>query len=228
MIHLHGIGKQMPYNQADSGRSSGGADGSSAGPRSVKPKRRGYTFTSERKIRLPEKIAVSKELDLTDAYLLFRFSDSAGPVYPALSLLPSAPSRSDSRNGEDLSILIAEDNPMNRKLLQTILRKRGFEPDIAEDGAEAVEAFARKAYDLIFMDIAMPNMDGLEAARRIREAAPGDNSPVIVAVTAYARKEDRVKCLASGMQDYVSKPFRIAEIEDVLMKWIGYIKEYKK
>ncbi|MFE4569518.1 response regulator [Paenibacillus chitinolyticus] len=218
----------MPYNQADSGRSSGGADGSSAGPRSVKHKRRGYTFTSERKIRLPEKIAVSKELDLTGAYLLFRFSDSTGPVYPALSPLPSAPSWSDSRNGEDLSILIAEDNPMNRKLLQTILRKRGFEPDIAEDGAEAVEAFARKAYDLIFMDIAMPNMDGLEAARRIREAAPGDNSPVIVAVTAYARKEDRVKCLASGMQDYVSKPFRIAEIEDVLMKWIGYIKEYKK
>ncbi|MFD7521735.1 response regulator [Paenibacillus chitinolyticus] len=227
MIHLHGMSKQIPYNLAEGGMSSGGAEGSSAGPRAARPKPRGYTYTSERKIRLPEKIAVSKELDLTGAYLLFRFSDSAGPAYPSLSLLPSAPSRSDSRNGEDLSILIVEDNPMNRKLLQTILRKRGFEPDIAEDGAEAVEAFAHKAYDLIFMDIAMPNMDGLEAARRIRETAPGDNSPVIVAVTAYARKEDRMKCLASGMQDYVSKPFRIAEIEDVLMKWIGYIKEYK-
>ncbi|MEY9094094.1 response regulator [Paenibacillus sp. RC84] len=228
MIHVHGTRKQMPYNQAEGGWPSGGADGSSSGPRPEKPKPRGYTYTSERKIRLPEKIAVSKELDLTGAYLLFRFSDSPGPAFPALSLLPTAPSQRYSGDGEDLSILIVEDNPMNRKLLQTILRKRGFDPDIAEDGAVAVEAFARKAYDLIFMDIAMPNMDGLEAARRIREAAPGDTSPVIVAVTAYARKEDRVNCLASGMQDYVSKPFRIAEIEDVLTKWIGYIKGYKK
>ncbi|WP_405082752.1 response regulator [Paenibacillus chitinolyticus] len=228
MIHLHGMRKHMPYDLAEGGRPSSGSDASSPGPLPEKPATKAYSYTLERKIRLTEKIAVSKELDLTGAYLLFRFSDSPGPAFPALSLLPSAPSKRDSRDGEDLSILIVEDNPMNRKLLQTILRKRGFEPDIAEDGAEAVEASARKAYDLIFMDIAMPNMDGLEAARRIREEASDDNSPVIVAVTAYARKEDRVKCLASGMQDYVSKPFRIVEIEDVLTKWIGYINGLKK
>ncbi|MFS0839098.1 response regulator [Paenibacillus sp. 1P03SA] len=228
MKHLHGMRKHMPYDLAEGGRTSGESDATSPGAQLEKPKTKAYTYTLERKIRLPEKLAVSKELDLTGAYLLFRFSDSPGPAYPALTLLPSAPSKKYSGDGEELSILIAEDNPMNRKLLQTILRKRGYEPDIAEDGAEAVEAFARKSYDLIFMDIAMPNMDGLEAARRIRQGAPADNSPVIVAVTAYARKEDRVNCLASGMQDYVSKPFRIAEIEDVLTKWTGYINGLKK
>lgn len=228
MKHLHGMKKHIPYDLAEGGRPSGEPDAISPGLLHEMPTTKAYTYTLERKIRLPEKLAVSRGLDLTGAYLLFRFSDSPAPVYPALSLLPSAPSQKYSGDGEELSILIAEDNPMNRKLLQTILRKRGFEPDIAEDGAEAVEAFARKSYDLIFMDIAMPNMDGLEAARKIREAAPADNSPVIVAVTAYARKEDRVNCLASGMQDYVSKPFRIAEIEDVLTKWIRYINGLKK
>ncbi|MDF9842300.1 MULTISPECIES: PAS domain-containing hybrid sensor histidine kinase/response regulator [unclassified Paenibacillus] len=118
-----------------------------------------------------------------------------------------------------LRILVAEDHPVNQKLLVTILRKKGYAPDLVDNGADAVEAISHKEYDLIFMDLQMPVMDGLKATSIIRRLLPADKGPAIVAVTAYARPEDKEKCLAVGMQDYISKPIRNADINHILNKW---------
>ena len=106
-----------------------------------------------------------------------------------------------------LRILVAEDNAINRALAAGILERRGHSLVHAADGREAVDAAAREAFDLIFMDVQMPEMEGLEATRRIREAelATGRHTP-IAAMTAHAMAGDRERCLAAGMDDYLSKP----------------------
>lgn len=115
-----------------------------------------------------------------------------------------------------LQILVAEDHPVNQKLLLTLLRKWGYRADLAANGEQAVELALSNNYDVIFMDIQMPLMSGLTAAALIRERLTGQPEPYIVAVTAYARREDREKCLAAGMRDFVSKPFLSSEIERIL------------
>jgi CheY-like chemotaxis protein len=117
-----------------------------------------------------------------------------------------------------LRILLAEDNAMNRRLALLLLERMGYSADVAENGQEVLDAVARSSYDLIFMDVQMPEMDGLEATRRIRAAYPGDARPRIVALTANALAEDREATVQAGMDDYVSKPIRPAELEDALRR----------
>lgn len=150
------------------------------------------------------------------------------PDLPAIvEALPEVASAPVSLYGP-LRILVAEDNTTNQKVLLTILSKRGYQADLVENGAEAVEAASRKRYDLIFMDVNMPIMDGMEATRRIRKQLPREPVPIIVAVTAFARKEERLLCMESGMQDFVSKPLRVSDIEMQLEKWSEYIRSNKK
>ena len=113
-----------------------------------------------------------------------------------------------------MSILIAEDHPVNRHLLLEYLKKRGYVADVAVNGEEAVQAVLLHSYDLVFMDIQMPVMDGIEATGMIREQC-GLN-PVIVAVTAFAGKEDEEMCLQAGMHDFISKPIQVNELDRVL------------
>lgn len=127
-----------------------------------------------------------------------------------------------------LRILVAEDNATNQKVLLTILSKRGYQADLVENGAAAVEATTRKIYDLVFMDVNMPIMDGMEATRRIRQQRHHKPTPIIVAVTAFARKEEQLLCMESGMQDFVSKPLRVSDIEAQLEKWSEYIQNHKQ
>lgn len=115
-----------------------------------------------------------------------------------------------------LRILVAEDHPVNQKLLLTMLKKRGYTADLVENGSEALKAVLEKRYDLVFMDVQMPLMSGLTAAAMIRNQVPEKDQPFIVAVTAYARPEDKRRCIAAGMEDFVSKPFLSSEIERVL------------
>jgi CheY-like chemotaxis protein len=110
-----------------------------------------------------------------------------------------------------LRVLLAEDNPMNQKLALRLLRNMGLAADVAASGLEAVEAIGREPYDLILMDVQMPDMDGLEATRRIRAADPTIR-PWIVAMTANAMAGDREACLAAGMDDYLTKPIRPNEL----------------
>lgn len=118
-----------------------------------------------------------------------------------------------------LQILLVEDNLLNQKLAQVLLEKWGHHVDIANNGAEALEWHERQQFDLILMDVQMPVMDGLEAtsAIRTREAQGATRTP-IVAMTANAMEEDRMKCIEGGMDDYLSKPFKNADFQRLLKK----------
>jgi len=117
-----------------------------------------------------------------------------------------------------LRILLAEDNPINQKVVVKILERMGYRADIASNGLEVIQALERQFYDLIFMDIQMPEMDGEQATRLIRKNFPENRQPQIVALTAHALEGDREKYLSSGMDDYISKPVRIEQLVKVLEK----------
>jgi len=111
-----------------------------------------------------------------------------------------------------------EDNPVNQKLALRLLERLGYEADLAANGLEALERLQQQPYDVVLMDVQMPEMDGLEATRRIRQEIAVDRQPQIVAITANAMKEDREKYLALGMDDYLSKPIRVTELVEALSK----------
>jgi two-component system sensor histidine kinase/response regulator len=114
-------------------------------------------------------------------------------------------------------ILVAEDNVINRQLILHILGNLGYEPDCVGNGAEAVMAAEALSYDLVLMDVQMPEMDGLEATRVIRRK--GYRQPVVIALTANAMRGDREECLTAGMDDYICKPVRLDELMQLLEKW---------
>ncbi|MBL8384419.1 MAG: response regulator, partial [Burkholderiales bacterium] len=115
-----------------------------------------------------------------------------------------------------LRILLAEDNVVNQKLALRLLSQMGYRADLAANGLEAVEAVGRQTYDLVLMDVQMPELDGLDATRRICAALPAGRRPRIVAMTANAMQGDREMCLAAGMDDYITKPIRIHELVGAL------------
>jgi len=121
-------------------------------------------------------------------------------------------------NRKSLRILLAEDNPVNQQVAATMLRKRGHQVEIVENGEEALEAVRRMTYDLVLMDMQMPVMDGLTATRKIREDSGNANLP-IVAVTAHALQEERDRCLQAGMSGYLSKPFKPHELFAIAERW---------
>jgi CheY-like chemotaxis protein/HPt (histidine-containing phosphotransfer) domain-containing protein len=118
----------------------------------------------------------------------------------------------DLASRHPLRVLLAEDNVVNQKLAIRLLEKLGYRADVAANGLEAIEALERQPYDLLLSDVQMPEMDGLEATRRILERWPEGERPWIVAMTAEAMSGDRERCLAAGMNDYVAKPIRVDEL----------------
>jgi PAS domain S-box-containing protein len=114
-----------------------------------------------------------------------------------------------------LRILVAEDNPSNRKVLVTILKRLGYRADAVADGQEVLQALKIRPYDLIFMDIRMPEMDGISATREIRSLWPEDG-PKVIAVTAFAMDGDKEKCLQAGMDGYIAKPVKVSDIASIL------------
>ena len=117
-----------------------------------------------------------------------------------------------------LRILLAEDNVVNQKLALRLLQQMGYRADVAANGIEAIECVERQPYDLVLMDVQMPEMDGLEASRRINQRWPNGERPRIVAMTANAMQGDREACLAAGMDDYVTKPIRVEALVEALHK----------
>jgi GAF domain-containing protein/DNA-binding response OmpR family regulator/HPt (histidine-containing phosphotransfer) domain-containing protein len=124
----------------------------------------------------------------------------------------------DERMGQrlPLHILLAEDNLTNQKLALLLLERLGYQADVVENGREVVEALRRQAYDTILMDVQMPELDGIEATRLIRQEFPADRQPHIIAVTANAMRKDRELCVEAGMNDYLSKPIEMRELVEVL------------
>ena len=125
-----------------------------------------------------------------------------------------------------LSILIAEDNPVNQKWTTKILSKLGYQTEVVNNGKEVLEVVSTKQYDLILMDVQMPEMDGLEATRIIRLCL--ETQPVVIAMTANVMQGDRQDCMQSGMDDYISKPVELNELVAMLEKWALIIKEKKQ
>ncbi|NNU43941.1 response regulator [Ramlibacter montanisoli] len=118
-----------------------------------------------------------------------------------------------------MHILVVEDSEINRKLAVNMLRKFGYTCDVAEDGAVAVEKVRNQRYDLVFMDLQMPVMDGLEATRQIIAMYPPHRRPRIVAMTANALPQDRQRCLDAGMDDYIAKPILPVSVQALIERW---------
>jgi signal transduction histidine kinase/CheY-like chemotaxis protein len=124
---------------------------------------------------------------------------------------------------ENLKLLVAEDNPVNQKLIMSILKKLGYSATLVENGALAYEAALKDEYDIIIMDLQMPVMDGLDASRNIKTNEKIKKKPIIIALTANAMEGDRERCLAAGMDEYMTKPIQVKLLEENLKKW-GKIK----
>src|SRR5438093_6957851 len=111
-----------------------------------------------------------------------------------------------------LRILLAEDNVVNQKLALRLLAQMGYRADLAANGLEAIDAVERQTYDVVLMDVQMPELDGFEASREINRRWPLERRPRIVAKTANAMQGDRELCVAAGIDDYVAKPIRVDEL----------------
>jgi PAS domain S-box-containing protein len=146
--------------------------------------------------------------------ILGAFREPAEPI-------PATPRPTSDQLGKQhpLRILLAEDNPVNQKVATLLLERLGYsDVTYAGNGHEALNEACRNSYDVILMDIQMPEMDGLEACRRIRTSLTKDARPWIIALTANATEQDRHACLAAGMDDYLSKPVRSADLANALMR----------
>jgi CheY-like chemotaxis protein len=131
---------------------------------------------------------------------------------PAAARAAAPPERRFMADEVPLKVLLAEDNTVNQKVALGLLDRLGYRADLAANGKQAVAKAEQEAYDLILMDLQMPEMDGLEASRLIRSRLPAGRQPKIIALTANAMQGDRELCLAAGMDDYVAKPVKLTEI----------------
>jgi CheY-like chemotaxis protein len=140
----------------------------------------------------------------------------------AVDLQPAAPAVTPMRAAQKLRVLVAEDNAVNRKLAEHLLTRRGHDAVLVHNGREAVEALASTAFDLVLMDLQMPEMDGFEATAAIRAAERnGSLRMPIIALTAHAMEGDRQRCLDADMDGYVSKPIKAVELFEVIDRVIA-------
>jgi PAS domain S-box-containing protein len=137
---------------------------------------------------------------------------------PSMRIKPDGTAASSFQYAVDrpLRILLAEDHPVNQQIAVVLLSRLGYRVDVAGNGLEVLEALKRQAYDVLFMDMSMPEMDGVEASRRIREDWPSESHPWIIALTANAMESDRQECFKAGMDDFVSKPIELDDLRIAL------------
>jgi len=180
---------------------------------SVGPREAGALEDVELAAFLTKPIKASQLFDVLVVVLAHRVREQAGVEAASESLF-------DPEMGKrlPLRILLAEDNAVNQKLALRLLERLGYRVDVAGNGLEALEALRRQPYDVVLMDVQMPEMDGLEATQAIAREWPSEQRPRIIAMTANAMKEDREACLAAGMNDYLSKPIRVEELIGALSK----------
>ncbi len=160
-------------------------------------------------------LAKPVKLNTLATHILNNFRTELTPVLPQTPNAEELPANLSALY--PLRILIAEDNPINQQLAMIVLTKMGYAPEIAENGIEAIEKLRESPFDIVLMDVQMPEMDGMEAARAIRSEM--EIQPIIIAMTANAMQSDREECLEAGMNDYISNPFKPQEIAAMLKRW---------
>jgi len=163
-------------------------------------------------LRIGEGQALSKPVRPTQLQLALSQAFSTHPVAGKVAAINEKPLAKAS----PLRILVAEDNTVNQRVIQGLLRRLGYEPVIVENGLLALEAVRQMPYDLMLLDLHMPEMDGLDAARQVVATVPERQRPRMVALTASAFPEDRLACLEAGMQDFLSKPIQLEELRRTL------------
>lgn len=170
----------------------------------------------------------AEELDITAVLLKPIKPSYLYTILPDILTRKSLPEESkppvavtiDAQMGQEhpLHILLAEDNTLNQKIALHLLQRMGYRADVAANGIEVLNALRRQTYDVVLMDVQMPEMDGIKATQRIRTYGSVERQPWIIAMTAYAMEGDRERCLAAGMNDYVSKPVRVKELIAALLR----------
>jgi signal transduction histidine kinase/ActR/RegA family two-component response regulator len=145
-----------------------------------------------------------------------------GSIKAETTIVPAAKIQ---RSLQNLRILLVEDNLTNQKVAQLILKRLGYTADIANNGLEAVQAVEQHVYDIVLMDVQMPELDGLEATRLIHERWRPEQRPYIIAMTAHALQGDRETCLAAGMDDYIAKPVKPDVLSTAFQRWQMHIEQ---
>jgi CheY-like chemotaxis protein len=165
-----------------------------------------------------------KPLKISDLFTTIKALCSAGGSPQTRELI----TRHSLREGQSklkpsarMRILVAEDNRVNQTLARRLLEKEGHTVTIANDGCEAITAFEKDCFDLILMDVQMPNMDGLAATKEIRWREVGNRRTPIIALTAHARTSDRDECIAAGMDGYVTKPIQVSQLWEAVAQSCG-------
>jgi CheY-like chemotaxis protein/HPt (histidine-containing phosphotransfer) domain-containing protein len=161
--------------------------------------------------------------------LLSLFAAQEEPTRPALNPTWTRDTPFDASLGQrlPLRLLLAEDNTVNQKLALRLLERMGYRADVVGNGLEVLEAVQRQHYDVILMDVQMPEMDGLEATRLIHQAWSVEQRPRIIAMTANAMQGDREECLAAGMDDYLTKPIQINALQEALERAGLWTREHR-
>jgi two-component system sensor histidine kinase/response regulator len=147
-------------------------------------------------------------------------AEKRAPISPSV-LRPVEKPRTEQRRTGSSRILLVEDDDVNQKYLLRALQRNGFHADLAVDGRRAVDAVMKSEYDLVLMDVQMPRMDGLEATAQIRFREGSNRHTPIVGLTANALPGDRERCLAAGMDDYLSKPVSVEQLKNTIGHWVG-------
>jgi CheY-like chemotaxis protein len=155
-----------------------------------------------------------RQSHLFDALVGLLAREPAAPVAAAAPVKPQLDPQMAARH--PLRILLAEDNVVNQKLAMRLLQQMGYRADLASNGIEAVESVQRQTYDVVLMDVQMPELDGLDATRQICAMMESAKRPRIVAMTANAMQGDREMCLEAGMDDYLTKPIRVDRLVEAL------------
>lgn len=167
-------------------------------------------------------ISVRSQLDRGTCFSLtipIRVPVSNSPINPMQEALPPTPARPDNIADRTLKILVAEDNRVNQKVVLRMLSQLGYSADVVENGIEVLNALKKQHYDLIFMDLQMPEMGGLEATQKIFQEWDATERPIVIALTANVLSEDRDRCLAVGMSEHIGKPLRLNILKSVLERY---------
>ena len=143
----------------------------------------------------------------------------SGVTRPSLLKTPTTSKKIGIPVVRPLKILVAEDNTINQRLFIQILKQLGYTCTMVSTGIEVMQEIEHQRYDLLFMDVHMPEMDGLEASRRIVNSRNADDRPRIIALTADAMQGDREKCIEAGMDDYLAKPILINDVRNLIERW---------